>query len=48
VYVRLGSTNHRADAELIEELQRFSRGKGFDEQLLPVLSSEAIDFRAAS
>jgi ATP-dependent DNA helicase RecG len=48
VYVRVGSTNRRADAELIEELRRFSRGEGFDEQPLPGLSSEAIDFRAAS
>jgi ATP-dependent DNA helicase RecG len=45
VYVRVGSTNRRADAELIEELQRFSRGEGFDEQLLPALDSEAIGFR---
>ena len=48
VYVRVGSTNRRADAELIEELRRFSRGEGFDEQPFPGLSSEAIDFRAAS
>lgn len=48
VYVRVGSTNRRADAELIEELRRFSRGEGFDEQPLPGLGSEAIDFRAAS
>jgi predicted HTH transcriptional regulator len=48
VYVRVGSTNRRADAQLIEELRRFSRGEGFDEQPLPGLGSEAIDFRAAS
>ncbi|MFM7452742.1 MAG: helix-turn-helix domain-containing protein, partial [Cyanobium sp.] len=48
VYVRVGSTNRRADAELIEELGRTSRGEGFDEQPLPGLDSEAIDFRAAS
>jgi ATP-dependent DNA helicase RecG len=48
VFVRVGSTNRRADAELIEELRRFSRGKGFDEQLLPGLGSEDLDFRAAS
>ncbi len=48
VYVRVGSTNRHADAELIEELQRFSRGEGFDEQPLLALGSEAIDFRAAS
>jgi ATP-dependent DNA helicase RecG len=48
VYVRVGSTNRRADAELIEELRRFSRGEGFDEQPMPGLDSEALDFRAAS
>ncbi len=48
VYVRVGSTNRRADAELIDELKRFARGEGFDEQPLPGLDSEAIDFRAAS
>lgn len=48
VYVRVGSTNRRADAELIEELRRFARGVGFDEQPMPELDSEALDFRAAS
>jgi len=48
VYVRVGSTNRRADAELIEELRRFVRGEGFDEQPMPRLGSEAFDFRAAS
>jgi len=47
-YVRVGSTNRRADAELIEELRRFARGEGFDEQPMPGLDSEALDFRAAS
>jgi len=48
VYVRVGSTNRRADVELIEELRRFARGEGFDEQPMPGLDSEALDFRAAS
>ena len=48
VYVRVGSTNRRADAEMVEELRRFARGEGFDEQPLPGLDSEALDFRAAS
>lgn len=48
VYVRVGSTNRRADAELIGELRRVARGEGFDEQPMPELDSEAIDFRAAS
>ena len=47
-YVRVGSTNRRADAELVEELRRFARGEGFDEQPMPGLDSEALDFRAAS
>jgi len=48
VYVRVGSTNRRADAALIGELRRFARGEGFDEQPMPALDSEALDFRAAS
>lgn len=47
-YVRVGSTNRRADAELIAEMQRFSRGEAYDEQPMPDLDSEAVDFRAAS
>ncbi len=48
VYVRVGSTNRRADPELIEELRRLARGEAFDEQAMPELDSEDIDFRAAS
>lgn len=48
VYVRVGSTNRRADRELIEELGRFARGEAFDEQPMPDLDSEALDFRVAS
>lgn len=48
VYVRVGSTNRRADRELIEELRRFTRGEAYDEQPMPDLDSEVIDFRAAS
>jgi ATP-dependent DNA helicase RecG len=47
-YVRVGSTNRRADAELIQELRRVGRGESFDEQPMPELDSEAVDFRAAS
>lgn len=47
-YVRVGSTNRRADAELMEEMRRFARGEAFDEQPMPGLDSEALDFRAAS
>lgn len=44
----VGSTNRRADRELVEELRRFARGEAFDEQPMPGLDSEALDFRAAS
>jgi ATP-dependent DNA helicase RecG len=37
-----------ADRELIEELGRFARGDAFDEQPLPGVDSEALDFRVAS
>jgi len=47
-YVRVGSTNRRADTDLIEEMRRSVRGESFDEQPMPDLDSEAIDFRAAS
>jgi predicted HTH transcriptional regulator len=47
-YVRVGSTNRCADGPLVEELRRFALGEGFDEQPLPDLDSEALDFRAAS
>lgn len=47
-YVRVGSTNRQADDELIGELRRVARGQAFDEQAIPELDSEAIDFRAAS
>lgn len=47
-YVRVGSTNRRADAELIAEMRRYTLGESFDEQPLPALDSEAIDFRVAS
>lgn len=48
VYVRVGSTNRRADRELVDELRRFARGEAFDEQPIPELDSEALDFRVAS
>ncbi len=48
VYVRVGSTNRRADPAQIEEIKRFVRGSTFDEEPLPEIDSEAIDFRAAS
>ena len=48
VYVRVGSSNRQADKELIAELKRFASGESYDEEPLPELDSEAIDFRAAS
>lgn len=48
VYVRVGSTNRRADRELIDELRRFARGETYDEQAMPEVDSEALDFRVAS
>jgi len=44
----VGSTNRRADLVLIEEMRRFSQVSSLDEQPMPELNSEAIDFRAAS
>ena len=47
-YVRVGSTNRRADVQLIAEMQRFAKGESFDERPMPALDSEALDFRVAS
>lgn len=47
-YVRLGSTNRLADAALMVELARRAGGNAFDEEPVPELDSEAIDFGAAS
>ncbi len=47
-YVRVGSTNRRADDALRAELRRYASRESHDEQAIPDLDSEAIDFRAAS
>ncbi len=47
-YVRVGSSNRRADQQLLEELRRSSRSESYDEQPMPELDSEELDFRAAS
>ncbi len=47
-YVRVGSTNRRADAEMLQELRRTARGENYDEQPKVDFDSEAPDFRAAS
>jgi predicted HTH transcriptional regulator len=44
----VGSTNRRADSFLIEEMRRYNQVSSFDEQPMPDLNSEAIDFRVAS
>lgn len=46
--MRVGPTNRRADADLINEIGRSVHGEGFDEQPTTDLNSEAIDFRSAS
>lgn len=48
VYVRVGSTNRRADSDLIEELRRYARGEAYDEQAMPDLGADAIDIQAAT
>ena len=48
IYVRVGSTNRRADRALVEELRRYARGEAYDEQPMLDLDSEALDFRVAS
>ena len=45
VFVRVGSTSRRADSFLIEEMRRYNQVSSFDEQPMPDLNSEAIDFR---
>ncbi|MCP1715490.1 putative HTH transcriptional regulator [Methanocalculus alkaliphilus] len=47
VYVRLGSTNRKADQDLITELQRSVSGISFDEMPMPDLSSDDLDIEAA-
>jgi len=48
VYVRLGSTNRKADRELIAELKRSVAGTSFDEQALPDRTVDDLDFEAAA
>ncbi|KKG55815.1 AlbA family DNA-binding domain-containing protein [Methanosarcina mazei] len=47
VYVRLGSSNRKADSDLIQELRRSAMGITFDEQSLPDRTVEDLDFEAA-
>ncbi|MGE4242355.1 ATP-binding protein [Ramlibacter sp.] len=47
-YVRLGPTNRQADAALVGEMRRRSEQLAFDEQPIPSLNYEALDFVVAS
>jgi len=47
VYVRLGSTNRKADPELIAELTRSCTGTSFDEIAVPDLTVDDLDLDAA-
>ena len=46
VYVRLGSTNRQADAQLVAELQRGVAGLSFDALPMPGLTLDALDLKA--
>jgi len=46
VYVRLGSTNRQADAQLIAELRRGVAGVSFDALPMPELDLDALDMQA--
>lgn len=48
VYVRLGSTNRRAEPEMVRQIQLLASHSSFDEQPWMGANSEAIDFRVAS
>jgi len=48
VYVRIGSTNRKADATMIQEMRRTVTNETFDESMVMNLDSEALDFRVAS
>ncbi len=47
VYVRLGSTNRKADNPLINELRRTAEGIAYDELPLPELSVDDLDLATA-
>lgn len=47
-YIRVGASNRKADPAMREELRRSAHREAYDEEPMPELYSEAIDFRAAS
>ena len=48
VYVRVGSTNRKADSGLIEEMKRYYQNKPYDSLPMPQLRTEDIDFEMAA
>lgn len=48
LYQRVARHEIDRDSQLIAEMQRFARGRSFDEDPMPALDSEALDFRVAS
>jgi predicted HTH transcriptional regulator len=48
VFVRIGSSNRKADAPLIRELQRTVRNETFDEMPVAHLGAQALDFTVAA
>ena len=48
VLVRVGSTNRRADGPLTAEMRRSALNLSYDEEAMPDINPEALDFRVAS
>ncbi len=48
VFVRVGSSNRRVDSAMLAEIERSRHPGTYDEEPLPELNSEAVDFRVAS
>jgi len=48
VFIRVGSSSRQADQTILDEMRRMAARRSFDEEPLPDLDSEAIDFRVAS
>ena len=48
VYVRVGSTNRKADPAQVDEIKRQVSGRAYDEEPLPEMNPEDLDFPVAS
>jgi|GEM_PF-2144328 len=48
IFIRVGSMNRQTDRYALDEMRRLAANRTFDEEPLPDLDSEAIDFRVAS